>query len=69
MADGALKVGVQALAPDSPFYHLTGTDNMIFFTTARYHQNPLVIRGAGAGPEVTAAGILADLVKVVGKDA
>jgi aspartokinase/homoserine dehydrogenase 1 len=69
MADGALKVGVQALAPDSPFYHLTGTDNMIIFTTARYHQNPLVIRGAGAGPEVTAAGILADLVKVVGKDA
>ncbi|BBM73522.1 bifunctional aspartate kinase/homoserine dehydrogenase I [Rhodothermus marinus] len=59
--DGRLAVGVQAVGPDSPFYNLQGTDNLIAFTTAYYCRTPLVVRGPGAGPEVTAAGIVSDL--------
>jgi aspartokinase/homoserine dehydrogenase 1 len=61
-ADG-LRVGVREVAPDSPFVRLRGTDNMILFTTGRYNASPLVIQGPGAGPDVTAAGILADVIK------
>jgi aspartokinase/homoserine dehydrogenase 1 len=49
----------------SPFSSLTGTDNMVLITSARYHANPFVIRGPGAGPEVTAAGVFADILKTV----
>ena len=61
--DGCLRVGVEAVGPPSPFAALRGTDNMIAFTTARYRERPLIVQGPGAGPAVTAAGILADLVK------
>lgn len=61
--DGCLRVGVEVVGPPSPFAHLRGTDNMIAFTTARYRERPLVVQGPGAGPAVTAAGILADVVK------
>ncbi|MFY9342623.1 MAG: hypothetical protein WAT39_09040, partial [Planctomycetota bacterium] len=40
------------------------TDNVVQFTTRRYRQNPLVVQGPGAGPEVTAAGVFADLLRV-----
>jgi homoserine dehydrogenase len=57
--------GVRAglvLAPlDSPLGALSGTRNLISFTTARYRKEPLVITGPGAGAEVTAAGILNDI--------
>jgi aspartokinase/homoserine dehydrogenase 1 len=49
--------------PDSPFYSLTGTDNMVVITSKRYSQNPLVIRGPGAGADVTAGGVFADILK------
>jgi aspartokinase/homoserine dehydrogenase 1 len=49
--------------PDSPFYSLTGTDNMVVITSKRYFQNPLVIRGPGAGADVTAGGVFADILK------
>ena len=62
---GCLRVGVEAVGPPSPFAHLRGTDNMIAFTTERYQERPLVVQGPGAGPDVTAAGILADVVKAV----
>ena len=58
-----LEVKIQEVPPDSPFYTLQGTDNMIAFRTRWYNQQPLVIRGPGAGPEVTAMGILADVIK------
>lgn len=61
--DGRLSVGVRAVADASPFAALRGTDNAIVFSTARYHDTPLVVQGPGAGPAVTAAGILADLVE------
>jgi aspartokinase/homoserine dehydrogenase 1 len=62
--EGSLRVGMQICAPDSPFYSLSGTDNMVAIVSDRYRpESPLVVRGAGAGPTVTAAGIVADLVK------
>ena len=58
-----LAVGVRSVGPDSPFAHLRGTDNAILIRSARYCETPLVVQGPGAGPDVTAAGLLADLVK------
>jgi aspartokinase/homoserine dehydrogenase 1 len=57
-----LRVGLQAVPADSPFAALKGTDNQIVFTTTRYREHPLVIRGPGAGPLVTAAGVLNDIL-------
>jgi len=54
-------IGLQAVGPDSPLYTLTGTDNCAVITTADY-PSPQVIRGAGAGPRQTAAGILQDIL-------
>ena len=58
-----LSVGVRAVDRASPFGGSRGTDNVILIQSARYHETPLVVQGPGAGPEVTAAGLLADLVK------
>jgi len=55
-------VNTVQLAADSPFRALKGTDNMIILTTDRYLKSPLVIQGAGGGPELTASGILADIL-------
>ncbi len=61
---GTLTVGLQVCRPTSPFAGVTGTDNVVVITSDRYpEESPLVIRGAGAGPEVTAAGIMADLIR------
>ena len=57
-------VGIQAVGPDNPFYTLSGSDNMIVFTTDRYHSRPLVVRGPGAGAEVTAAGVFAEIIQI-----
>jgi len=57
-----LRVGLTAVTATSPFASLQGTDNQIVFTTTRYREHPLVIRGPGAGPLVTAAGVLNDVL-------
>ncbi len=57
-----IRVGLAALDGSSPFFGLRGTDNQVAFTTARYRENPLVIKGSGAGPAVTAAGVLNDIL-------
>jgi aspartokinase/homoserine dehydrogenase 1 len=57
-------VGIQAVDADNPFYGLNGSDNMIVFTTDRYRERPLVVRGPGAGAEVTAAGVFAEIIKI-----
>lgn len=57
-------VGVQAVGPENPFYNLSGSDNMIVFTTDRYQSRPLVVRGPGAGAEVTAAGVFAEIIQI-----
>ncbi|MFN8268516.1 MAG: bifunctional aspartate kinase/homoserine dehydrogenase I [Chitinophagales bacterium] len=60
------KVAIELKQVDSqhPFYNLSGSDNMIVFTTERYKTNPLVIKGPGAGAEVTAAGVFAEIITI-----
>lgn len=62
--DGAIKVGIQSFAAEHPFAQLTGTDNMLIFHSTRYSEQALIIRGPGAGAEVTAAGVFADLLRL-----
>lgn len=57
-------IGLQAVDSSHPFYALNGSDNMIVFTTERYKERPLVVRGPGAGAEVTAAGIFAEVISI-----
>lgn len=57
-------VGLKGVDAKHPFYSLTGSDNMIVFTTERYQELPLVIKGPGAGAEVTAAGVFADIIRI-----
>jgi len=57
-----VEVGLQAVESTSPFAALRGTDNQVAFTTMRYRTNPLIITGPGAGPAVTAAGVLNDIL-------
>jgi len=59
-------VGVQAVPLASPLAGIKGSDNQLVFTTARYKSNPLVITGPGAGAEVTAAGVLNDILRLAG---
>jgi aspartokinase/homoserine dehydrogenase 1 len=61
---GKASVGLLALPSDHSFAHIKLTDNVVQFTTRRYSQNPLVVQGPGAGPEVTAMGVFADLLRV-----
>ncbi len=62
--NGKLSAGLQSVGADNPFYGLQGSDNMIVFTTERYHDRPLVIKGPGAGAAVTAAGVFADIIQI-----
>jgi aspartokinase/homoserine dehydrogenase 1 len=59
---GKAKVKLEYINEHNPLYHLSGSDNMIVFTTERYNERPLVIKGPGAGAEVTAAGVFAELI-------
>lgn len=61
---GKAKVGLRAIDEDSPFHSLSGSDNMITFVTDRYMERPLVIKGPGAGAEVTAAGVFAEIISL-----
>ena len=60
---GVAKVGLQHILPSSDFYHLYGKDNLVLFYTMRYPELPLVIKGAGAGADVTASGVFADIIR------
>lgn len=64
LENGKAKVSLQIIGSDNPFYSLSGSDNMISFTTRRYHETPLVVKGPGAGSEVTAGGVLADIIRI-----
>jgi bifunctional aspartokinase / homoserine dehydrogenase 1 len=61
-----IAVGVRAVPTTSPFAAIQGSDNQLVFTTTRYQSNPLVITGPGAGAEVTAAGVLNDVLRLAG---
>ncbi len=62
--NGKASVGLQFIPSDSPFYNLEGKDNIIQFYTDRYADQPLLIKGAGAGAAVTASGIFADVIRI-----
>jgi aspartokinase/homoserine dehydrogenase 1 len=60
---GKASVGLQHIDPQQDLYHLYGKDNVVLFYTDRYTDQPLVIKGAGAGAEVTASGVFADIIR------
>jgi aspartokinase/homoserine dehydrogenase 1 len=64
--EGKASVGLQHIDPHNDFYHLYGKDNAVLFYTSRYTEQPLVIKGAGAGAEVTASGVFADIIRAGG---
>ncbi|SFS16563.1 homoserine dehydrogenase [Dyella sp. OK004] len=62
--NGRASVKLAVLPSSHPFAHTRLTDNVVQFTTRRYHDNPLLVQGPGAGPEVTAAGVFGDLLRI-----
>ncbi len=61
--NGKASVGLQQIDPSHNLYHLYGKDNVVLFYTDRYPEQPMVIKGAGAGAEVTASGVFADIIR------
>jgi aspartokinase/homoserine dehydrogenase 1 len=61
--NGKASVGLQHIDPAHDFYHLYGKDNIVLFYTNRYVEQPMVVKGAGAGAEVTASGVFADIIR------
>lgn len=64
--NGKASVGLQHISAQHDFFHLYGKDNIVRFYTPRYPDQPLVVKGAGAGAEVTASGVFADIIRAVG---
>lgn len=64
LEDGKATINLQMVDDTHPFYALSGSDNIISFTTDRYKERPMVVKGPGAGADVTAAGVFADIVNV-----
>lgn len=64
LENNKITIGVRSIGKTHPFYMMDGADNVISFTTKRYHDRPLVIKGPGAGAEVTASGVFADIVAI-----
>ncbi|EAQ39946.3 bifunctional aspartokinase/homoserine dehydrogenase 1 [Dokdonia sp. MED134] len=62
--NGKASVGLQSVGADSPFYNLEGSDNIVLFYTARYPEQPLIVKGAGAGGDVTASGLFSDIIRL-----
>ena len=61
--DGLASVGLKEIPEEHPFYNLEGKDNIVMFYTNRYKDQPLIIKGAGAGAAVTASGLFADIIR------
>jgi bifunctional aspartokinase / homoserine dehydrogenase 1 len=64
VAAGTGAAGIRSLPLDHPFCALSGADNCIAFHTERYNEQPLVVRGPGAGADVTAGGVFSDLLRL-----
>ena len=62
--NGKASIELESVDDTHAFYSLSGSDNMVVLTTKRYHERPLVIRGPGAGAEVTAAGVFAEVLTI-----
>ena len=64
LESGKASVGLQEIDPSHDFFNLEGSDNIILFYTNRYKNQPLIVKGAGAGAEVTAGGIFGDIIRI-----
>lgn len=64
LENGKAKLGLTSVGKSHPFYNLAGSENIVSFTTERYFNNPLVVKGPGAGAEVTAMGVFADIISL-----
>ena len=64
METGKAKVSLKAVGRTSPFYNLEGSNNVVLLTTERYKEYPMQIQGYGAGADVTAAGVLANIMSI-----
>ena len=64
LENGKATVGLQQVDVSHPFYELRGSDNIVLFFTGRYPEQPLIVKGAGAGADVTASGIFADIIRI-----
>ncbi len=64
LKEGKASVSLAEVGMDHPLYHLEGSNNIIMITTERYKEHPMIIKGYGAGAEVTAAGIFADVIRI-----
>lgn len=62
--NGKASVGLQHIPKGHDFYNLEGSDNIVLFYTERYPNQPMIIKGAGAGADVTASGIFADIIRI-----
>ena len=62
--NGKAKVGLREIPKGHPFYNLKGKDNIVMFYTERYPEQPLIVKGAGAGADVTASGLFANIIKL-----
>ena len=67
LENGELFVSLKEISPDSVFYNLGGKDNIVALFTDRYNHEPLIIKGAGAGAEVTASGVFSDLMYIINR--
>jgi len=65
--NGKAKVGLKEIPQGHPFYNLKGKDNIVMFYTQRYPEQPMIIKGAGAGADVTASGLFADIIRIGNK--
>ncbi|MCF6348972.1 MAG: bifunctional aspartate kinase/homoserine dehydrogenase I, partial [Flavobacteriaceae bacterium] len=66
-SNGNAKVSLKEIPDGHPFYNLKGKDNIVMFYTKRYPEQPMIIKGAGAGADVTASGLFADIIKIANK--
>lgn len=64
MGKGVCEVGLKEVDTHHPFYELEGSNNIIMISTERYHEYPMIIKGYGAGADVTAAGVFADIISI-----
>ena len=62
--NGNASVSLQEIPEGHPFYNLQGSDNIVMFYTQRYPKQPMIIKGAGAGADVTASGLFADIIRI-----
>jgi len=64
LENGKAEISLQEVGTDHPFYSLSGSDNIFAFTTKHYQERPIVIKGPGAGANVTSAGVFADIIRI-----